>query len=434
MNILIFTKSEWSDENSTGNTFTNLFSNIDEEKIANLYCKNTKPNNNVCVNYYSISDLDIVKSFLPPFKKPGKAFKQRGKKNISENNKTLNTESYLYNIFRGKNSIIPLMLQNIIWSTNRWNNKKLDRYLKDFNPDIIFVPAFQNIYTNRILWELKKRTGAKIVLFLADDYFHDENKKRRFLSKSYYDRRKQAITKSIKLASLHYCISHKQQKEYSKRFNTEMKILYKGGNFEIQPTYEVSDSERINLVYIGSLYYGRWKTLSLLAKKMEKINEYNSVKFFLKIYSQYQPTEEVLKNIERKDISKFYGKIPAESVGNTMKNSDIVLHIESFEEEEKNLTRLSFSTKIVDCLESGRTLFAIGDEEAASIEYLSKDNVALIANNSDEIMNVLREIQQDTSILNSYAQRGWEYGEKHHKITTIRKKLYKDLEDIIKGE
>lgn len=434
MNILIFTKNEWSDENSTGNTFTNLFSDIDEKHIANVYCKNTQPKNNVCVNYYSVSDLDIIKSFVPPFISPGKAFQQCNKINERSNSKTVRTENHLYNVFRGKNKILPLTLQNMLWSTNRWDNKNLDRFLEEFKPDIIFVPTFQNIYTNKVLWKLKEKTKAEIVLFLADDYFHDENNQRSTISNIYYNKRKNAIIKSIELASLHYCISKKQQKEYSKRFNINMKLLYKGGAFESQPDYQGSNDKKIKFVYIGSLYYGRWKTLSLLVKKIEEKNKNSNVKFYLDIYSQYPVTEEILKNIELNNVSKFHGKIPSEKVNETMQNADIVLHIESFEEEERKLTRLSFSTKIVDCLESGRALFAIGDKEAASIDYLSENNIALVANNESDINLLLSRIEKEPSILQRYADKGWSFGQKNHQVRKIKQNLYNDLKDIIKGK
>ena len=54
MNILIFTRSEWSNENSTGNTLSNFFGGFSKTNIANIYMRDAMPDNKICTNFFSI--------------------------------------------------------------------------------------------------------------------------------------------------------------------------------------------------------------------------------------------------------------------------------------------------------------------------------------------------------------------------------------------
>ncbi|MEB7715531.1 glycosyltransferase family protein [Staphylococcus equorum] len=427
MNILIFTRSEWSNENSTGNTLSNFFGGFSKTNIANIYMRDAMPDNKICTNFFSISDKQILKSLLNRKFIPGRHFYYENVSKYCHNEET-SLETKLYKKFRVHNSTIPLLLQNALWNSNKWKNKNLDQFLEDFKPDIIFSPSFHTTYTHKILWYIQKKTSAKLVLFHADDYLKKEGEN--MMERQFYKKRKEVILKSINLASLNYCISKEQQNEYENKLNKNMKLLYKGADFREAPDYNISVQNSIKIIYIGSLYYGRWKTLAKLANNIKKVNEKSDVKFVLNIYSQYKPDEKILNSIEIKGTSKFKGKIPNDIVSKVMKEADIVLHVESFEEKEKKITRLSFSTKIVDCLNSGRTLMAIGDEKLASINYLSENDAAIVINSEDRIEKKLLEIQKDTSILSKYALKSWEQGEKNHNINTIRREFYNDLVNL----
>lgn len=432
MKILVFTRSEWDDSNGIGNTMSNLFGGIDKGNLANFYVRSALPNNNICNYYYSVSDKEIIEHFISKNSTPGKSFVYDIAKNANKNNHTdVGFEKKIYGLFKFKNSILGLIFQNFIWSKRFWENEKLDKFLEDYNPDVIFSPSFHTIYTHEILWYLKNKTGAKLVLFHADDYLNPHNLSGP-LEKRYFKKRKEAITKSVNLSSINYCISHKQQEEYSDKFKTEMKLLYKGGNFDIKPQYNIDYEKSIKLVYLGSLLHGRWKTLAALAKSIDKVNKEGGIQFRLDIYSQYQPTDKILTKIEVNNASKFNGKVESSKVMNILEKSDVVLHIESFEEKEKAQTRLSFSTKIVDCLRSGKPLIAIGDKEAASIDYLHKNDAALIASNYEQISDTLTRIKNNIDILNEFSDKSWNFGKENHQLETIRSNFYSDLRDLIK--
>lgn len=302
--------------------------------------------------------------------------------------------------------------------------------MEDFKPDVIFSPCFQVGYAHKVLTYIQKKSSAKVVLFHADDYLTPENFTGSFIEQNFKKRRAKIIKKSVQNSSLNYCISRQQQEEYSIILNREMKLLYKGADFSHpKPRLIERNDKTIRVVYIGSTLYGRWRTLSLLAKAMSDINSEKKT-FELHIYSQYQPTDEALHAMQITGTSSFMGSLPAIDVANKMADADIVLHVESFDKEERLKTRLSFSTKIVDCLHSGRCIMAIGGKEAASIDYLVKNDAAIVAFDEMTINEKLKQIAKNRDLIEEYSEKAWDCGVRNHQIHDIQSKLFEDLARI----
>jgi hypothetical protein len=436
MNVLIITRSAWDDSNSIGNTMSNLFNEYPIDNIANLYVRSAMPNNCVCKNYYSISDKDVFKSLFSFNNIAGKAFTWEIRKAGSSGSfsKDEIEEDRLYSYFRKKSFVCALWGQDLLWRLGNWRNQNLDNFLDQFKPDIIFSPSFHTSYTHRILWYIQKKTNAKVVLFHADDYLSIQKKGVSFLEQHNQKIRAKVVESSALKADINYCISHLQQEEYQKKIGKEMKLLHKGANFSNQPDYSLpKEDEPIKIIYVGSVLYGRWKTLSILAEEISKINKVKN-KFVLVIYSQYTLTKEMKEKMIIEGASIFKGKIPSNQVKDTLMSGDVVLHLESFDDVEKEKTRLSFSTKIVDCLNSGRALMAIGWDKAASIDYLVKNDAALVATDVNGISDLLNEIQLDRNILKEYADKAWMCGKKNHQIDEIQKNLYHELSSLVKED
>lgn len=429
LKILVITRSAWDTENGNGNTMNNLLYGWDKEEIANLYFRDEKPNNSTCKYYFSISDKEIIKSYLFPRYIPGNRFEWEEEIN-SEND-----ENKVYKYFSKKGNNFPLIVQNIAWNKHFWNQKKLDQFLEDFKPDIIFTPSFHTIFTHKMLHYIKNKTNAKVALFHGDDYLNPENYKRNIIDKAYFVSRFKNISKSIDLADLNYCISSKQKKEYEMIFNKEFKILTKGADFSelSSSNSQYSDVKKIKVVYIGSLLYGRIKTLIEFVDKLKILNNKSDIKIYLDIYSQNQPSKDELNLIEQEGISKFNGKIPYEQVKDKINEYDIVLYIESFDKKEMNDTRLSFSTKIVDYLHSQRTILAIGPKSLAGMSYLKENDSAICINEKKEIHKKLKEITDNPEILNYYSEKAWILGMKNHDIKTIRQNLKRDFQYALEG-
>lgn len=436
MKILIITRSQWDDSNSIGNTLTNFFSNYPKENIANIYFRSALPNNNTCNIYYSISDKEVLKSIFNLQYLPGKAFLFDSSTDLNKTNtsKEESEEDKIYDYFRKNPSILTLWGQNLVWTLGRWRNRKLLNFLEEFKPDIIFTPCFHTNYTHKILWYIQKKTNAKVALFHADDYLSTKINHRSLIERINIKMRAKVVRTSALSADLNYCISQFMQEEYQTKIGKKMLLLYKGADFSAQPEYSIpKDNNTIRIIYIGSILYGRWKTLSVLVKEICKINK-EKKRFELIIYSQYKLTQEMEENVIVDGVSIFKGKVLPIHIKKTLMSGDIVLHIESLDDIEKEKTRLSFSTKIVDCMNSGRAIIAIGWKKSASVNYLLENDAAMVAENEDEVAQILQDINNNPLIVSEYANKSWRCGKRNHQISKIQESLYQDLKSLVEEQ
>ena len=171
MKLLVITRSAWEDSNSTGNTMTNLFSNFNPENIANIYVRAAKPNNKVCRKYFSLSDREVLRTLYKKNYDAGYSFIWDNTNDDSEiYNLHDELEERLYSFFRSRTKVLALWGQDLLWRIGKWRSNKLNQFLDEFQPDVIFSPCFYTRYTHRLLWYIQERTNARVALYHTDDY------------------------------------------------------------------------------------------------------------------------------------------------------------------------------------------------------------------------------------------------------------------------
>jgi glycosyltransferase involved in cell wall biosynthesis len=204
--------------------------------------------------------------------------------------------------------------------------------------------------------------------------------------------------------------------------------LYKGCFFE-KHEKKVSISSPIKIVYAGNLFYGRWEILKLLADEIERINT-DSVKMFLEIYTTATITHEIDKALNRGPSSCIMGALPYEDIKKVLQKADIVLHVESFEPKQIKSTRLSFSTKIIDCMQSGSCMMAIGPSSVASIQYLSEIEGSIVVDDLNKLREVLKSIINNPNIIIENAEKLNQYARVNHNLEVNRDRLKNDFREI----
>ena len=72
LKIIIISHTPWDENNSFGNSFSNIFGSKLDYDIANIYCGTGKPNTNICSRFFQITERDIVKNWFNPKHPSGK--------------------------------------------------------------------------------------------------------------------------------------------------------------------------------------------------------------------------------------------------------------------------------------------------------------------------------------------------------------------------
>ena len=220
------------------------------------------------------------------------------------------------------------------------------------------------------------------------------------------------------------------QKEQCERdFRANMKILRKSWDALKIPD-KVSVGSPIKLVYAGGIYLGRDKTLAKIVEAIKRINA-NGVKMTLDIYTANEKTKKVNKLLNDGVNSRVHDAVPMAELIKIYSESDIALHVESFKLRNRLEVRMSFSTKIVDCLASGAAAMAVCDPLQGGYRYLKENDAAICVPSLSEIESTLRDLCDNPEKIIYYAKRAKECVRENHDEAKTEKMLREDFEALL---
>lgn len=420
MKILIVSNIELSETNAAGNTFANWLTGWPDAEISSIYCREAMPSNNFCDSFFRISPTGILKNILMPWKIGEFLRKSEIKKGQSTNFETKlirNTKT------KTKYRTFLYLLQDFIISTRIWQNRKYRNYIKSFDPDIVFSFAKSEAFLYQNFKYIKKHTHAQIVLFFADDMYNSYQRKG--LRNRIYLRR---FPKIVKLSDKNYGASVLMCEEYSKLFDIQITTLYKGCAISASKS---NVNCPVRIVYAGNLYYGREKTLSAIAQALRKINLQKQIAR-LEIYTNAVISDEISTSLNIEGTSKIMGARPFQEIKAILNEADIVLHVESFDAKNIEYVRLSYSTKISDCLQSGSMMLVVGPDGIASVEEAKLIDGVVVVSNIHNIQNILQDILNKPEVIINNAEKTNMVAKKVYPIESVRKRLYNDFLNLIK--
>lgn len=427
--VLIVSISSWQETNSMGNTLSNFYGNWLVSSIANIFCRNQAPLNTVCKKYYLIDEIELAKAIVRR-KEVGREYLIDSKTPVKHitNEEAQLRQSKLLDFARRYRSSLLLILREITWKLGKWRNETLRQFLSDFSPDIIVMHISDAFFTHEIVSFCREVTGAKIVVFFPDD---NCSFKQLSFSPIFWIRRfllRAKVRKTVEISAKIYGASKDLCEEYSKIFKCDFEPLYKGASFD-NYIKKTNVNKPIRIIYAGNLFYGRWKTLRTLIKELKKIND-KSKTFELHVYTHNKLSKKMRRALSVEGTSIVMKGVSYSELKDILSKSDIVLHVESFSLKHKLVTRLSFSTKIIDCFQSARCILAIGPGDISSIKYLKESNAALVADNKKRIEETLNSIAEDPDMILDYSERAFLYGKANHSIDKVREKIERDFSEL----
>lgn len=417
MKILVLTLNAWNDSKSTGNTVSNLFSGFSSDDIANIYCRDEEIKNKICKNYFKVTEKDIISSVLSR-KECGTVIKDSFCDAEIKHNDILATNRKTGNWLRKYKPASLLLLRELIWDLPIWRNNKLDKFLEEFAPDVIYMHGHCNLYMHKLLDYCAKKTNAKIAMYWGDDMYGRKHKAP--LAYFYETLLRRRFRHSISGASLLFGGSLKLCAEYSSIFSKEFKPFFKEcKNTEFLPAKAIGNP--ITIVYAGNLLFGREEIMVKLVNAMSLVNaKSETFKFKLTIYSNTQPSEESLDILNDRKNSFFMGCKEYSIVCSEMNKADFSLFIESFEMSCIKQTRLSFSTKIIDCMQSSAAMIAIGPKEIASMEYIAENKIGYAITKPEQLEDKLNYLRQHTEIIAELINKKNDFAAKNHVNTSFK--------------
>lgn len=417
MKLLILSDVPWNNSNSFGSSFSNIFGGSPEYTIAHIYCKSGLPDSKTASFFFQITEKNIIKSIVSKISSGKEVFsgdaKQKSDTWITKELKILRWQIFFWG-------------RDLIWATGKWKSVALKKFIIDFNPDIIFLPIFYSSYLNNIGLYIKQLTGRPMVGYISDDCY---TLNQFSLSPLFWiDRiiKRRYVKKSIGHCKVLFTITETQKQEYNAIFENKCQVLYKGGSFSSFRHRKTELNNPLKFIYTGNIYAGRWKTLALIGDALAK----SSGKGVLLVYSTTPLSKKDMRCLTASPAVRFMGGIPSTEVKKIQLDADVLVHVESFELKERYKARLSFSTKIVDYMEAGRCILAVGWKETGAIEYLSQYDGAVVITDRKKINSEIQNLVNDPSRILSYGDKGFDLGKRFHQIDKIRTELYSTLQMV----
>ena len=419
--VLVCSIPCWNSK-SGSDTFSTLMQGYDIDKIANLYIREDTPDSPVCQNYFRISENAVIKSILKRKIKTGKQIITTVD-SVDDNSQNAAVTAERYKKQTAKRNYLLLFAREIIWKLGKWKTPELDKFIDDFNPDVVFFAMEGYIHFNRIVRYILKKTGAKGIGYFWDDNFtYKQSKSIGHNIYRFFQRRD--LKKTARMCDSFFAIAPKTKKEADEFFKINCEILTKPidfGNVRFEPT---EASKPINMLYTGKVIIGRFDTIKLIGEALDEINK-DGVKIELDVY-----TTTYLSDDDLADLSEhvhILGAIPQTEVAKVQADADVLLFAEAIDGENAKIARLSFSTKLTDYFRSGKCILAVGNSDTAPMEYLKEKDAAICASNSEEIINAIKLLAENGEVILQYAQKAYNCGKENHDKKEIQKRLFEKI-------
>lgn len=411
MRILTISVNAWNNTIATGNTFSNFFSSISEsDEIANIYCRNENIDNSICSRYFRITERDIINS-LYHFNAPGVPFDKNDIPCVAtEEMSVLAANSTKGNTLRKKRPALLLFAREFVWSLRSWQNKKLKSFLDEFKPEVIYMHGHANWYMHNILWFCAKYTGAKVALYSGDDVYSCHRTEP--LHRLYHWILRKKLRKSFVKADVVFGGSPQLCKEYGDIFHRDIIPLYKVCN-NLKSPCKSERSFPLHAVYCGNLLYGRENILAELVEQIKILNS-DGLKIQMHIYTANPLSDENRYLLNDGENCLYQGKKPFSEIVSILNECDFSILAESFDPESIKMTRLSFSTKIIDYMQATSALICVGPSNIGSVDYIKRSGIGIYVPNTKKFSQVITPFLLNPSLIDQSIQEKYEYAMKFH--------------------
>lgn len=404
--VLIISVDPFNRENATGITLSNLFDGWNKNDIAQIYIADKTPSNDVCTYFFhlsaSFSPIDYyLRKFLSVLKKQSKEIISVPAAVANVQKRNLKHSFHLNCRAIADYSLLILPQELCDW-------------IAKFKPDVIYS-MLGSVRMINLVSMIAHIAKVPILPHFMDDWTNTLYQQNELAGLARFCFEKKLIS-FFSLTRGGLCISQAMSEEYEKRYALP---FYTFGNsvddaFFCQPIKSV-ETKTLTILYVGGLHLNRWQSLLMVAQAIEKAEIHNK-KILLKIYAPEKDLKLYCDYFKPFSNTECVGSLKSEAVFATLKKADVLLHIESFDENYALYTKYSLSTKIPQYMASGKPVLAFGPAVLASIAHIreTKAGFVICENNLHVLQNKIQTFLNDETLLFSCANNGFSYATHHY--------------------
>lgn len=414
MRILVLSLEPWRDDTGGGNVLSNILANVDAE-YSQIYCSQGSPQNTLCRQYFQLSPAQVMVSALT--RHPvGRDFTATSQPEQTPAAPAASPALYqrLFRLGQRLRWDSLYVAEEAAWKRGNWKTDALEAFVRRADPDLVFAPCYGSNFMLALTRHVASLTNCPIVSYISDDHYS----LRQFrVSPVFWARRyvlRRGLRRTFPLYQEMFTMTEEQQAELERAFGSAPIVLRKAAVPLTQEPRRAGDRPGpLRFVYAGGLYLGRWKTLRAIARAIGALNDAGQPAR-LDIYSGTTLTPRQRGAITRCPGVTIHGLVSQERLKQVYQEADVALHVESFSPRFRGATRLSFSTKVVDCLASGCAIMAVGPREQAGVRYLARERAALCITSLRGVRPAVERLASERGLVDELAAGARRCLERNH--------------------
>lgn len=417
--VLVISNECFSKTSSNGRTLGNFFLGWPKEQLAQFFLIG-KPDAYYCDQYFQISDRQALNALLHRGSVGGEVLLTDDEAEIISAQKRKKTVR----------NALTMLGRNAIWKTEVWQKNGFWNWVDTFAPDMVLLQAGDCAFMYDLAVETAKHTNSKLVIYNSEGYYYKNFDYFRgtglahFVYPIFEKQLKKALERAYAMASCVFYICDELKEAYAKDFHVRAETIFTGS--EIRYSEAQQKNNIFTSVYAGNLGLNRHKSLIDVAQTLQRISK----DFYVDVYGKV-PNEEVADALKACCGIRYHGLISYEQVKNALRDSDLLLYVESFDAFYQEDIKFGFSTKIADSLSSGNCFLLYAPEHFACFQYLKKNRAAYVVSSKQELESVLRNLVNNPAARELYRENALALAAKNHRVKKNNAKFQGVLRELV---
>lgn len=417
--VLVISNECFSKTSSNGRTLGNFFLGWPKEQLAQFFLIG-KPDAYYCDQYFQISDRQALNALLHRDSVGGEVL-------------LTDDEAEIISAQKRKKSVrnaLTMLGRNAIWKTKVWQKNGFWNWIDTFAPDIVLLQAGDCAFMYDLAVETAKHTNAKLAIYNSEGYYYKDFDYFRGtgLAHTVYPLFKRQLKKSLEkayaMAGCVFYICDELKEAYAKDFSGYAETIFTGS--EIRYAEKAKKNDNFTTVYLGNLGLKRHESLMDIAQTLQGISK----NLYVDVYGK-ATSEEVANALNTCCGIRYHGMVPYEKVKEILRDSDLLLHVESFDAFYQEDIKFGFSTKIADSLSSGNCFLLYAPEHFACFQYLKKNRAAYVVSSKQELESVLRNLVNNPAARELYRENALALAAKNHRVKKNNAKFQGVLRELV---
>jgi len=416
-----------------GVTLSNLFANWEKDKLA-VACLGYLMTNDIdpklCNNYYQLGQLE--RKWIFPLNLFGRKYYSGpiNFTNDSKENIVTNRSKFRVKLITGYIHPILEYLGFYHFEVKTSLSAKFCQWLKDFNPDLIYVQPASLEDLNFCL-EVKEYLKKPLIFHMMDDWPSTLGNKG--LMKKYWKKR---IDVKLRLlldkTDLSLGISDYMAAEYKKRYNKEFIPFHNPINVDFWKSAQKKEfalSYDPVLLYAGRIGLGIDTSLKTVAKAIEKVNKELGIEMKFALQTRETPTW-----INNYDFIEHRSMVAYKELPKVFAEADFLILPYDFSEESMNFIKYSMPTKAPEYMASGTPIIVFGPDKTAMVEYAKDSQWAKVITRNDAsfLSKSIKDLILNKKLREEISQKAVSLAEKKHDALRVTESFSKLLANLKK--